>query len=104
MNSILQCLIATPNFASGLISLKHNPILNRRSKFEGKVSTQLIEFLNTYNNAKSQPQGSVHSVDLSLRRFHKAFSEVFSQFNTSEQQDVHEFLSCLLLSLNEDIN
>jgi ubiquitin C-terminal hydrolase len=43
-------------------------------------------------------------VDLSLRRFHKAFGEVFSQFQTSEQQDVHEFLSCLLLSLNDDMN
>jgi len=43
-------------------------------------------------------------VDLALRRFHKAFSDVFSQFQTTEQQDVHEFLSCLLLGLDEDIN
>ena len=55
MNSILQCLIATPNFVQSLIALKNNPLQNRRSKYEGKVSTYLIEFLNTYTNAKAQP-------------------------------------------------
>ena len=105
MNAILQCLVATPNFSAALTSLKQNPHLNRRSSYQGKVSTQLIEFLNTYTNAKnSQHQGSAQAVDISLRRFHKTFGEVFSQFQTYEQQDVHEFLSCLLLSLNEDIN
>ena len=104
MNAILQCLIATPNFTAALISLKQNPHLNRRSSYNGKVSTQLIEFLNTYNNAKNAQQGSTQAVDIALRRFHKAFSEVFCQFQTYEQQDVHEFLSCLLLGVNEDIN
>ena len=81
MNAILQCLIATPNFAPALTSLKGNPQLNRRSQYKGKVSSYLIEFLNTYMNAKDSPQGApAASVDLSLRRFHKAFSEVFSQF------------------------
>ena len=38
----------------------------------------MIEFLNTYNNARHSNNGSAQSVDLALRRFHKAFSEVFS--------------------------
>jgi len=48
--------------------------------------------------------GSASAVDLALRRFHRAFCDSFSSFQTTEQQDVHEFLSCLLLSLNEDLN
>ena len=55
MNAILQCLIATPNFAPALTSLKGNPQLNRRSQYKGKVSSYLIEFLNTYMNAKDSP-------------------------------------------------
>ena len=58
MNAILQCLIATPNFTAALISLKQTPHLNRRSSYQGKISTQLIEFLNTYTNAKNAQQGS----------------------------------------------
>ena len=79
-------------------------MLNKRSSYKGKISTQLIEFLNTYHNGKDSSMGSSQSVDLALRRFHKAFSDVFVQFQTYEQQDVHEFLSCLLLSVNEDVN
>jgi ubiquitin C-terminal hydrolase len=30
--------------------------------------------------------------------------ESFFQFENEEQQDAHEFLSCLLMSLNEDLN
>lgn len=104
MNSLLQCLVATPNFSQALISMKSNPQPNRRSQYQGKVSTQLIEFLNTYESAKNSNHGSSQAIDLALRRFHKAFSEVFSQFQTQEQQDVHEFLSCLMLSINEDLN
>ena len=39
-----------------------------------------------------------------MKRFLRSFGEHFSDFKYQEQQDVHEFLSCLLLSLDEDIN
>mmetsp|Transcript_13811 Transcript_13811/g.17482 ORF Transcript_13811/g.17482 Transcript_13811/m.17482 type:complete len:158 (+) Transcript_13811:796-1269(+) len=39
MNSILQSLIATPNFLSALVSLKQHPQLNQRSQYKGKVSS-----------------------------------------------------------------
>ena len=51
MNSILQCLVATPNLLSSLCSLRTNPKLNVRSSYKGKMSSHLIGFLDTYQNA-----------------------------------------------------
>jgi len=34
----------------------------------------------------------------------KVFGNAFEPFSYVMQQDVHEFLSCLLLSINDDIN
>lgn len=83
MNSILQSLLATPNLIPALCSLKSTPKLNKRSQYKGKISSQLIEFIHTYQNAAKQNQastGSNNAVDIALRRFHGAFSDCFSQF------------------------
>lgn len=39
-----------------------------------------------------------------MKRFLRTFGEAFSEFRYADYQDVHEFLSCLLLSLDEDVN
>lgn len=51
--------------------------------------------------SQTQNTQALHST---LRRFHRQFGDSFEQFQSAEQQDVHEFLSCLLLSSNDDIN
>lgn len=104
MNSVMQCLVGTPNLLRRLTGLKNNPQLNQRSQYRGRISSQLVEFATTYESAKQQKLATSSAVDVALRRFLKVFADEFSQFQSYEQQDVHEFLSCLLLCLNEDLN
>ena len=83
MNSILQCLIATPNFISALISINPQQT-NSKSHYKGKIATQLIELLNTYLIARSKRDIVSQSLDLSARKFLKTFGESFEPFSYIE--------------------
>ena len=48
MNSILQALVATPNFLS---ALKRNPSLNKKSQYKGKISKGVDDLFQVYQKS-----------------------------------------------------
>ena len=95
-------MVATPGLAQALTTGR--PKINSKSQYKGKIANALIDVLDTYMVARSKQHIVSRSLDSSLRNFLATFGTFFEPFAYVEYQDVHEFLSCLLLSVNEDLN
>lgn len=96
MNSILQCLFASPKLNEYFMSGKYRHDLNEKSKTKGKLAKAYAELV---TSAKS---GSV--TRLVVSEFKSLIGRVNNQFIGYGQQDSQEFLRFALDELSADLN
>ncbi|KAG0228549.1 ubiquitin-specific protease doa4 [Actinomortierella wolfii] len=97
MNSVIQCLIATPPLTRFFLdgSYKRNINLTNPLGTKGKVAEAFAELIRN--------MWSGQSLVISPTSFRQAIIEFAPQFKGSEQHDSQEFLSFLLDGLHEDL-
>jgi ubiquitin C-terminal hydrolase len=96
MNSILQCLFASPKLNEYFMSGKYRHDLNEKSKTKGKLAKAYAALV---TSAKS---GSVTRMVVS--EFKSLIGRVNNQFIGYGQQDSQEFLRFALDELSADLN
>ena len=79
MNSILQCLIATPNFVSAINRNANNT--NSRSSYKGRIAGSLQALLEAYLIAKSKQDKVSKTLDSRARDFLRTFGDAFEPFS-----------------------
>jgi ubiquitin C-terminal hydrolase len=92
LNSVCQCLIATPGLVealggkgSGVVKIK----LNGKSHYKGKIANKFIELISHYNQAqlngekrssrtKQNPASHLVRLDKAINEFQQVFGDAFS--------------------------
>ncbi|CAG0908989.1 unnamed protein product, partial [Cyprideis torosa] len=96
MNSTLQCLSATPDFASYFV-LSRKPIINREAPLtKGSVAEELAVLLRHLWCGRYR--------SLSPKEFKRLIGGYCKTFAGYDQQDAHELLMILLGWLHDDLN
>jgi ubiquitin C-terminal hydrolase len=61
MNSVLQCLIATPGFSEGIRNFNRRQY-NSASMYKGRIASKFADFLNVYNQSVTERQPDFKSL------------------------------------------
>lgn len=96
MNSILQCLFASPKLNEYFMDATYSKELNTKSKTKGGLAKAYADLV---SSAKT---GSVRRAYVS--DFKSLMGRINSQFIGYGQQDSQEFLRCALDGLSADLN